>query len=122
MVTTNKPTVEDALKVIAENGDLVFIDDVRCALIEQGFARLSAGTFYKLFPKDGDDYGEILDALQANRTRTKRRLRAHWMDSGNPSTEIALYKLLATKEEREALSMVKIDADRESDTIELVLN
>jgi hypothetical protein len=39
----------------------------------------------------------------------KNGLRKKWYDNNNATTQIALYRLLATKEENEALSLNKQD-------------
>jgi hypothetical protein len=97
------PTVENVLAILEEQPNIVFIQDIIYALKDAGYLRMSWGTFYKLFPKDGDDYLTIVDALEVNKTAVKYAIRKMWLDSNNPTTQIALYKLLATQEERDAL-------------------
>lgn len=122
-VTTNKPTLQDALNVIASDEDIVFLEDVRKGLIEKGFVRLSAGTFYNTFPKDSDDYIAILDALENNRTGAKRFIRRKWRTSDNATALIALYKLLSTEEERQRLNSTQAEISLKGEqTIELKID
>jgi hypothetical protein len=122
-VTTSRPTLQDALNVIASDEDIVFIGDVRKGLIDRGFVRLSAGTFYNTFPKDSEDYIAILDALENNRTGAKRFIRCKWRKSDNATALIALYKLLATEEERQRLNSTQAEISLKGEqTIELKID
>jgi len=75
--------------------NLIFVADVLIYL------PCSKQTFYthKL-----DQVDEIKDALEANKLRTKQALRKQWYESGNPSLQMALYRLMATPEEHARLA------------------
>lgn len=98
------PTVTDVEDIIRKDGSIVFLNDTIDALREAGWHIMSTGTFYRLFPVGSDNYVAIVTALEINKTKLKRRLRDRWMSRNEATTEIALYKLLATPEERAALS------------------
>ena len=84
----------DSLKFITEN-DLLFLEDVIAYL------PCSRATFYNL---KLDKLDTIKDALSSNRIKTKSYLRKQWLNSGNATTQIALYKLLANSQESDALN------------------
>ena len=46
----------------------------------------------------------IKSALENNRQITKQDLKKKWFESENPTVQIALFKLIATPEERKSLS------------------
>ena len=83
-----------ALKVIEEEQPL-FIDEI------VSFMPCSRSTFYE-YGLDKSD--ELKQALQASKDKQKSKLRKKWYDGDNATTDIALYKLLANKEERDALN------------------
>lgn len=47
----------------------------------------------------------IKDALDRNKIKGKSKLRNKWQDSGNATLELAAYKLMATTEELERLTV-----------------
>ena len=92
--TEYKKLVNDCLSLISDY-KLLFINDL--------IARLpfSKSTFY-VYGLDKSD--AIKDAIESNRTMIKQKLRAKWYESTTPTLQIALYKILATPEERKAMS------------------
>ena len=46
----------------------------------------------------------IKNAIEINRAKLKRELRAKWFESTNATLNAALYKLVCTEEEKRALS------------------
>jgi len=91
--------IEQSLKAIREN-DLVFMDEII------SFVPFSEKTFYNHRLQELQD---IKQALDHNRIKTKQGLRKNWRISKSPALQIALYKLLASKEEYERLIQQKID-------------
>lgn len=96
---------EDDVKVysqilvkLIEEGHLVFLDD---CVAECGFGRTTFNQ-YKF-----NEQANITEALVNQKTVMKKGLRAKMFNSDNPSGWIALYRLLATKEELDALSQNK---------------
>lgn len=86
-----------ALKVIETEG-VHFITDLT------DFMGISRQTFYdhKL-----DSLDSIKDALNTQKRRIKRKLRQKWELENNPTLQVALYRLLATPEELDALTQSK---------------
>ena len=74
---------------------LLFVNDLIALL------PFSKSTFY-VYGLDKSD--AIKDAIESNRTMIKQKLRAKWYESTTPTLQIALYKILATPEERKAMS------------------
>ena len=84
------------------------IEDEKAVFIEEVVSYLpcSKSTFcvHKLDQSDA-----IKEALEANRVEAKKKLRKKWADGENATTQIALYKLLSTKEELKKISGQHID-------------
>lgn len=92
--TEYKKLVNDCLSLILDY-KLLFINDLIALL------PFSKSTFY-VYGLDKSD--AIKDAIESNRTMIKQKLRAKWYESTTPTLQIALYKILATPEERKAMS------------------
>lgn len=73
------------------------------------FIKCGKTAFYDHFPNESNDYKEIDDALTKNKVEVKSSLRSKWYKSNAPALQLALYKLIATNEERRALSMNSIE-------------
>lgn len=93
---------EKAKKAIEEN-NLFFIEDV------VAFIPCSKFYFYDAFPVDSNDYNTLKDMLEQNKIKTKTELREKFFNSERSAEMLALYKLIATKDERRALSMSYTD-------------
>lgn len=68
-------------------------------------------TFYN---HDFDKNDIIKDAIDAKKVEMKEALRTKWFAGDNPTLQIALYKLLADKDERDALTNntnIKVDSN-----------
>lgn len=106
--------LQKALKNIEENQKIVFLTDVYQSL------GISASTFYRQFPVDSNEYNGINDALEANKTLMKREIRDRLANCKSPVGLLALYRLLGTQEERDALNSYRDEKVTKSDeTIEL---
>lgn len=92
--TEYKKLVNDCLDLISDY-KLLFVNDLIALL------PFSKSTFY-VYGLDKSD--AIKDAIESNRTMIKQKLRAKWYESTTPTLQIALYKILATPEERKAMS------------------
>ncbi len=92
-----KLDAEKIVEQIKANNSIVFMNDL-CL-----FLGCSSQTVCNHFPKGSPENDAIIEALEANKTAVKLNLRKKWFMSNNPTTEIALYKLLATQEEKRAL-------------------
>lgn len=69
---------------------------------------ISASTFYRQFPVGSEDYITITEALEFNKIDTKASILDKLLESDKPACLIAAYRLLGTKEEREALNMKEV--------------
>jgi len=89
---------EQALKDIEEN-TLFFVSDV------YAYLGISHDSFYRFFPTGSERYETIKERLNKNAMRTKVSIRSKLHQSKAPAGLLALYKLLATNDERKALAM-----------------
>lgn len=102
-----KKIYEQALKD-AETYHFFFIDDLVAWL------GISRTTFYNFFPPESDKLNTIKERLEKNKISTKHQIRQRWSTSANPTEQIALYKLLATPEERKMLAANYIELTGEN--------
>ncbi len=94
----NKKKIYEQALQDAEMYHFFFIDDLVAWL------GISRTTFYNFFPPDSDKLNNIKQKLEKNKLTTKHEIRKQWRESDNPTERIALYKLIATPEERKKLS------------------
>lgn len=66
-------------------------------------------TFYERFPNGSSDLDEIKDALEKNKCRTKMTIRQKLYKSDSPTAWLSLYRMIATQEERDAISLNRTD-------------
>ena len=99
-----------AIDAIKKN-NLFFIEDVVSWLpcVKQ--------TFYDYFPIGGDEMDTIKAELEANKIKTKSSIRSK-LYKGKGAELIALYKILATKDELQALNGQYHDHTTKGDKIE----
>lgn len=122
MAYSRKQLYEQALQVIEER-NLFFIEDL------VAFLPCDRATFYRKFPQGCDECDNIKRALETNKVRTKSAIRHRLFNMDNPTAQIALYRMIATPEERDAISTTKTDItsggekiSREPLTIEIIDN
>lgn len=110
-------TVDQVKELIQNNRNIVTISDI---LIE---LKASKQTFYYYFPYDSDGLNEIKETLEGNKTKIKKVIRDKLLNCNSPAALIALYKLMGTQEEREALNAVAKpkEENKEDKEIELVI-
>lgn len=100
-----------AIEAIKKNKMIFFIEDVST------FIAINKSTFYAHFPTESDDYKELLELLGDNRTEMKAKIR-HKLAQGDRAAELlALYRLIATPEERQSLNQSYIDHSTKGDKI-----
>lgn len=91
--------LEQCIEVIRKE-KLTFFNDL-AIYIEPTMATLYEWEFEK---------SEILKSeLRKNKLASKKKMRTKWEDSDNATLQIAAYKLIAEKEEIEALTINKVD-------------
>ena len=89
---------EQAKDAIVKN-KLFFIEDI------VAFLPCDKTTFYRFFEVNCNEYNELKDLLETNRTELKVSMRSKWYTSNAPALQMALMKLIATPEELRKLSM-----------------
>lgn len=98
MAYNTKKLFDQALEVIDQN-NLYFVEDV------VAYLGIDKSTFYKHFPIDSNESNTIKERLNKNTMKTKVSIRSKLHKSKSPAGLLGLYKILATNEERKALSM-----------------
>jgi len=99
---------KQTLKLIEENKYLFTIQDVVSKL------PCCSATFYnhKL-----EDLETIKKALDQNKINLKLKIRKRWDESDNPTTDITLYKLIATEDELDRLTSQKATVEHKGKII-----
>ena len=93
--------LQQCIQVIKEE-KIIFFGDL-AAFIEPTMSTLYEWEFEKSH--------DIKNELAKNRIQAKRKMRKHWqLEEAAPVLQLAAYKLMADKEELEALTMNKVDA------------
>lgn len=89
---------EQAEEVTVKN-KLFFIEDI------VAFLPCDKTTFYRFFPVESNEYNELKELLETNRTELKVSMRSKWYKSNSPALQMALMKLIASPDELKRLSM-----------------
>ena len=58
---------------------------------------------------------DIKEAINKVKIGSKKKLRKNWKDSDNPTLQIAAFKLMATVEELEALTLTKVNSESKTE-------
>ena len=66
------------------------------------YSGIKSSQFYNLELEKSET---LLKAIDDNKTKTCQSLKNMWYKSGNPTLQLALFKLICTDEERKAISM-----------------
>lgn len=102
MAYDQKKIYEQAQEQIKKN-NLFFIEDI------VAFIPCDKTTFYRFFPLESNEYNALKALLDENKVKTKSAIRSKLFKGSKASELLALYKLICTDEERDALMMQKID-------------
>jgi hypothetical protein len=87
------------------------------------FLPIGRDTFYTYFPTDSEEFDIIKRAINKRKVKTKQLLRKVWKSPhASPAERIFYYKLLANKEEKEAIYDTSIRAQAEAPKHEITLN
>ncbi len=70
----------------------------------EAFVSPCTKTLYDLFPVESKELQTIKRELDNNKISSKTKMINKWEDSDDPTLQIAAFKLIATNEERKALS------------------
>jgi len=92
---------------------LFFIEDI------VAFLPCDKTTFYRFFEVNCNEYNELKDLLETNRTELKVSMRSKWYKSNAPALQMALMKLICTDDERKMLSMTHTDVTTNGKEINL---
>ena len=71
-------------------------------------------TFYRL---KLNEHPKIKEAIYKNRAVIRVSLKAKWYKSGNPTLQLALYKLICEDEDRVKLSQTNVDLTSKGDKV-----
>ena len=107
----NTATLKKQALAAIEKHKLYFIEDV------VAFLPCGKTAFYEHFSNETNDRKEIDELLERNRIEVKTSMRSKWYKSEAPALQLSLYKLIATTDERNALSMSKVDVTSGGDKI-----
>lgn len=102
MAYDQKKIYEQAKKAIEDN-NLFFIEDV------VAFIPCSKTTFYDFFPVDSNELDTLKELMEDNKIKEKAKIRIKLMESNKAAELLALYRLLATKEEHQKLNQSYVD-------------
>ncbi len=113
----NKKKVYEICIETLEKEDVTTIEDLLTYL------PISKDTFYRYYPIGSDDYDIIKRAIEKRKMKTKQLLRKVWRSqNSSPAERIFYYKLLANKEEKEAIYDTSIRSAVEAPKHEITLN
>lgn len=102
-----------AIKAIEDN-NLFFVEDII------SMVSCSKPTFYDYFKVDSDELNTLKELLDANKIAMKVKLRNKLANGDKAAEILALYKLIATEDERRALSMQHIDHTTQGEKVNIV--
>ena len=107
----DKQKIFNQAKDMIKKNRLVFVEDI------VAFLPISKPTFYDYFKLDSNEFNELKDLLDLNKTELKVSMRSKWYKSDAPALQMALYKLIASPEEHKALQMQYTDHTSKGDKI-----
>ena len=107
----NKAKVFQQAKDAIKKNKLFFIEDI------VSFLPCDKTTLYRFFPTNSNEYNELKELLEANRTELKVSMRSKWYKSNAPALQMALMKLICTDDERKMLSMQYNDVTTQGEKI-----
>jgi hypothetical protein len=99
MAYTKQYIINKSLEAI-EKYKIIFVTEIFA------FVEFDQATFYR---KQCEHCEVIKNAIAKNRIEIKKSLQKKWHASDNATTQIALYKLTGTDDERDILNTQKID-------------
>lgn len=105
-----------AMQVLENDKEIVFIEDL------VSFLPCVKSSFYKHFPIDSNEMNNFKEIIENNKINQKRQLRKKWFDNDNATLQLALYKLIATNDERERLqtNYNKTDVTSQGESINII--
>jgi len=110
----DRQKIFDQAKEVIKKNRLVFVEDI------VAFLPISKPTFYEFFQIDSNEFNELKDLLELNKTELKVSMRSKWYKSDAPALQMALYKLIASPEEHKALQMAYQDHTTKGESINII--
>jgi len=104
-----KQEIIDLCMEVIEEHNVIFIEEL------VSYVPISKSAFYNWNLHELDD---IKDAITSSKVNKKAQLREMWMMSENATLQVANYKLMATDEEHDRLTMNRSDITTKGDKIE----
>jgi hypothetical protein len=101
----NKLEIFKKAKEVTVKNKLFFIEDIVC------FLPISKPTFYDYFKVDSNEFNELKELLDQNKTELKVSMRSKWYKSNAPALQMALMKLICSDDERKKLAMTYTEAE-----------
>lgn len=98
--------LEDAISQIEPQG-LLFVQDVIDLM------PISNATFYLYFPDGSDVLDKIKKLLNKNKVGKRIEMRKKFSESDNSAVQLAFYKLIASRQERQAIATTYVVTDDE---------
>ena len=99
----DKKKIHEKAKEVIVKHKLFFIEDI------VAFLPCDKTTFYRFFDINSNEYNELKELLETNRTELKVSMRSKWYKSNSPALQMALMKLIGNQEELRRLSMQHIE-------------
>lgn len=88
----------DVMTAIQAHDDVWTFEEI------QNYVCVTTRTLYNHFPVGSERRNEINEAIETNRMKSRKSVRKEMLEKKDPSCLIALYKILATPDERKALA------------------
>lgn len=99
----DKIKIYEQAKFAIEDNNLFFIEDIVAWL------PCDKTTFYRFFPTGSNEYNNLKNLLEQNKTKTKSAIRSKLFKSDKSAELLALYRLICTPEEHKLLNQSYID-------------
>jgi len=95
---------DQAVKIIKdESKGVIFIEEV------VAYLPCTKSTFYDHFPIDSDESNALKELIDANKVKTKSKIRKVLSKSEKAAELLALYRLIATTDEHQKLNQSYVD-------------
>ena len=105
MAYDKEKIIADILKLIPKE-EITQFDEITL-FVEPSLRTLYEWQLHELQP--------IKEAINKVKIGSKKKLRKNWKDSDNPTLQIAAFKLMATVEELEALTLTKVNSESKTE-------
>ena len=109
----NKNKIYQQAEEAIKKNNLFYIEDI------VAFLPCDKTTFYKFFPVESNELNNLKDLLDDNKVKTKSSIRAKLWKSNKASELLALYRLIATREEHKKLNQSYVDHTTDGESLNL---